>query len=355
MMKVKRESRVDIYFNENCLVIGISGDIMAGTIDAILNKLSIVQVKKEDRKVDLILDLSKVHFVSPAAAVGIICLCSSLNTNKIKGIANLSSFYLNHPAKHVLTYLTTLGFFTQMSVKAGLLGCEDLIHFEHEKRQRSKKKQKASLNNQSNNNNRPIVWPIETIPRKGESISDQDFEDACQYFINHAAGHFEKLFSSFHFNFDKGDRHGFWEANGELYINIFEHSQSWGLGTIHARPNYGTTVCYYDIGIGIKDSVNSSPNLGKEFDKFESDYEAMKWALVEGHSSKLNGNGIGLNIVEDFVLSRNGTIWIRSGQCLLQKKSVDQSGSENWRYRNVLWFPGTQINFFVPCITIKSR
>ena len=160
---------------------------------------------------------------------------------------------------------------------------------------------------------------------------------------------FERLFSSSHFNFDKAEKHDFWLSNSELYTNIFKHSASWGLVTIHANPARGTTVCYHDIGIGIKSSVNSSEKAGREFEKFETDYEAMKWALKEGNSSELDGNGIGLNIIEDFVLRKNGTIEVRSGQCLLQKKPDDQAGERNWRYQRKPWFLGTQINFFIPC------
>jgi hypothetical protein len=251
-----------------------------------------------------------------------------------------------------------------MGIKAGLLGCEDLVRAESRRGEHRKSKieelRKRNLraftsDAQIADDNKSIVWPMETIPKKGESVRDRDFEDLCQRFINHARDYFEGLFSSSHFSFDKRDQYGFWEANVELYKNIFEHSDSWGLGMIHAQPDYGTTVCYHDIGIGIKDSLNLSSKLGKEFNRFETDFEAMKWALDEGHSSKPDGNGIGLNIVEDFVLSRNGAIEVKSGQCLLYKKPGDQSGNEEWRCQNAPWFSGTQINFFIPCVTTAIK
>ena len=231
-----------------------------------------------------------------------------------------------------------------------------MVRSESEKKQLRRKRQKQAIfDNSFDDDGHPIVWPIETIPRKGGSIGDKDFENACQYFVNYAAGTFDRLFSSSHFNFNKGDKHNFWSSNVELWMNIFEHSDSWGLATIHANPSHGTTVCYHDVGMGIKGSVNSSSKAGKEFEKFETDCNAMKWALKEGNSSKLGGNGIGLSIVEDFVLSRRGTIEIRSGECLLQKRPGDQPGEKYWRSNNVPWFPGTQINFFVPCKTTKTR
>lgn len=354
--KRARESNVDIYFDGNCLVIGISGIVKVRTLDVVIKELTIERKRQEYTMADLILDLSDVYRISPAAAVGLVCLCSALMTNEIKEIASPSNFYLKRPPNGVLTYLTTLSFFTQMSNKARLLGCEDLVHFESEKKQCRREKQiPVIFDNSFDNDVRPIVWPMETIPTKGSSISDQDFENVCQHFVNNAADTFDRLFSSSHFNFDKGDKHNFWSSNVELYMNIFEHSGSWGLTTIHANPAHGTTVCYHDIGIGIKGSINSSPKAGKEFEKFETDYDAMKWALKEGNSSKLGRNGIGLNIVEDFVLSMNGTIEIRSSQCLLRKKPGDQPGEKYWMNQNVPWFPGTQINFFVPCMTTKSR
>jgi len=356
-----RESSFNVYFNKDSLVIECFGELSFHAINVLLTKLSSVQNGKEYTGINLLLDFSKVHRIRPAAAMGILCLCSALSANKINGIINLSGVYLQRPYSNVLSYLITIGFFTQMGIKAGLLGCEDLVREESRREEHRKSKieelRKRNLrvftsDAQITEDNKSIVWPIERIPERGESVRYSDFEDSCRNFINHARDYFEGLFSSSHFNFAKHDLHDFWEANVELYTNIFEHSDSWGLGMIHAQPNYGTTVCYHDIGIGIKDSLNSSPKLGKEFKRFKTDNEAMKWALFEGHSSKLGGNGIGLNIVEDFVLSKNGNIEIRSGQCLLYKKPGDQSGSERWREnQNVPWFPGTQINFFVPCVT----
>lgn len=356
MRKRARESNVDVYFEENCLVIGMSGIVKVRTLDLIMEELTIERKRQEYTMTDLILDLSDVYRISPAAAEGLVCLCSTLMTNKMKEIASPSNFYLKRPPNGVLTYLTTLGFFTQMSNNAKLLGCEDLVHSESEKKQRRREKRIPGIfDNSFDNDIRPIVWPMETISTKGSSISDQDFENACQHFVNNAADTFDRLFSSPHFNFDKGDKHNFWFSNVELYMNIFEHSGSWGLATIHANPAHGTTVCYHDIGISIKGSVNSSPKAGKEFEKFKTDYDAMKWALKKGNSSKSGGDGTGLNIAEDFVLSRNGTIEIRSGRCLLQKKPGEQPGEEYWRKQDVPWFPGTQINFFIPCRTTKLR
>jgi len=352
MGKKIRVSKVNIYFDRNSLIIKISGIMKSGTLNLIMKQLTVANKRHEYTITDIILDLSDVYPISSAAVVGLVCLCSALMTNKMKEIASPLNFYLRRPSESVLTYLATLCFFTQMSNKANLLGCEDLVRFEDKREQRSRKKQKSvSFDSHFDDDGKPIILPIKTIPCKGDSINDQDFENACQYFVNEVYDTFKRLFFSSHFNFSEGALREFCSANGELFVNIFEHSNSWGLGAIHANPARGTTVCYHDVGVCIKASVNSSPKAGREFEKFETDHEAMKWALKEGNSSKLSGNGRGLTVVEEFVLEKNGTIEMRSGCCLLRKKPGDQPGDENWRALNVPWFPGTQINFFIPCAT----
>jgi hypothetical protein len=215
------------------------------------------------------------------------------------------------------------------------------VRLEDQYKERDRQKRIRGFDERFENDDHPIVWPMRLIGQKENQHARRDFEDVCQYLVNDAADHFDKLFSSPHFNFDKRDRHDFLLANYELYKNVYDHSHSWGLPMIHARPKWGTFICCYDVGIGIRESVNASPNINK---KFDTDDEAIKWALVEGNSSKVGGNGLGLNIIEDFVSSRNGVIEIRSGKYLLRKKS----GNTYWAPYRVPWFPGTQINIFVP-------
>lgn len=343
MRQTVRKSNISVRIDRHCLEIIISGIVTARTLDSILKEMRLERERQEFTASDvrdLVVDLSNATMIELSGAGHLVCLCSALMTNKLKEIASPSTMYLRRPTGNVLTWLTRIGFFTSMSAKAKLLGHGELVHAEEKMRELSGKQAQAIASTWVDSGDRPIVWPIELVPHKEGSSAYRNFENACQYFLNHAHDQFDRLFSSSHFNFDRGDVHDFWNANSELYRNIFEHSDSWGLATIHARPQYGTVVCYYDIGIGIKGSVNASSNIPREFD---TDYDAIKWALVEGHSSKIGGSGLGLNIVGDFVLSRDGTIELRSGQCLLQKRP----GDTDWRAQVVPWFPGTQINFFV--------
>jgi len=348
MKNIRTKSQVGVFFDGNRLVVKVGGSAGVRTLDAIISKLAIVKTNRRTIT-DLTLDLSDLHFTSSAGALGMVCLCSGLMENKINGIAGPFNFYLRRPPENVLNYLATLGFFTEMSNKGGLLGCEDLVRFEADRKKRAIEKQITGLlAGHLQDAKKPIVMPMATIPRK-DQILGRDFENSAQNFIHSIERTFGRLFLSSHFNFTEGDTSGFYSANGELWMNIFEHSVSWGLGVIHADPARGTTVSYQDIGVGIKGSLNGSPKAGKEFVEFETDYEAMKWALGEGNSSKPGGNGRGLNVVEEFVVERDGTIEVRSGHSVLQKKPGDKLGQDNWRALKVPWFPGTQINFFVPC------
>lgn len=344
MRQSNSKSNVSVTIEQHSLEIGLSGIVTARTLDAILKEATRQKGREspEPDVVNLIVDLSRVNVIRPDGAIGLVCLCSALMTNKVKEIRSPTTIYLRRPPERVLSYLTRIGFFTQMSVKANLLGHGDLVHLEDQWKERDRNERtQGILGERFDSDKRPIVWPMQLIGRREDQYTRRDFEDACQHLVNNAADHFYKLFSSRHFNFDESDRHDFLLANYELYMNVYDHSGSWGLAMIHARPEYGTFMCCSDIGMGIRESVNASPNIKRNFD---TDYDAIKWAVVEGNSSKVGGNGLGLNIVEDFVSSRKGIIEIRSGECLLQKRS----GDADWEAHRVPWFPGTQVNVFVP-------
>ena len=126
-----------------------------------------------------------------------------------------------------------------------------------------------------------------------------------------------------------------------LYKNVYEHSQSWGLATIVARPAHGTVVSYHDIGIGIPGSLRSSPSVQP---RFGTDREAIAWALEEGHSSRKGNSGLGLSLVSGYVEAAQGTIEIRSGSCRLYRTGP----SNKWLADEVTPFAGTHISFHLP-------
>ena len=64
-------SNIDVHFDGNCLVIGLSGLVSIRTIDAILRKATLCKGKNQYEMTNIILDLSDVYPISPAAAVGL--------------------------------------------------------------------------------------------------------------------------------------------------------------------------------------------------------------------------------------------------------------------------------------------
>jgi len=209
---------------------------------------------------------------------------------------------------------------------------QDIVHIENEIRNERKMRQKIRSNKFDS---MPVVLPIETIYQQIDSTSGSDFENMVGTFANHAIDAFDILQTSPHYNFSGDDYYQFRQSNIELYKNIFHHSQSWGVASIHARPNYGTTVCYYDIGIGFKASVK----------KFSTEAESIEWALIDGNSSKSNddNDGYGFTLVQEFVYRRNGKLKIRSGDCLMQLTSPSIN-----KKTKVINFPGVQISYFIP-------
>jgi hypothetical protein len=313
------------------LTIRMPEEISIDTIDFLLKQSDNIQIANSNNRVDILLDFSNIKYLLPEGALSIICFCNYLRSNIIK--PNNIFFHLNSPIDSVYRYLTYLGFYSQMSQKADITEIQNVVHFESELKYK-RNEQKKTIQYSKDSFPKPIILPIETIPMQMDSISGKDFENMIGVFVNHTIDSFSELFNNKHYNFNGEDQHDFLLSNVELYKNIFEHSQSWGIGTIHARPNFGTSVCYFDIGIGFLGSVK----------KFDTDIDAINWALIDGHSSKsgADNDGFGLTIVQDFVLKRKGVLKIRSGTCLLELKEKSKTS------KTVTYFPGVQICYFIP-------
>lgn len=275
----------------------------------------------------IVLDLSQVKYIDVEGALSLICFCAA-----IKRKNNSANFRIVYPAENVLTYLTSLGFFTQMSNKVGVLEGQEIVHYENELR----KSRRISQKHFSNENKLlPIILPIETINQKTNSNSGSDFDNMVGTFANHALDSFDTLKTTPHYKFNGEDYFQFRLSNIELYKNIFQHSESWGIATIHARPHFGTTVSFFDIGIGFKQSIG----------KYDSEEKSIIWALEDGNTSKQKGDndGFGLTHVQEFVFRRKGILKIRSGDC-----QIEMTSPTLMNINKVGKFPGVQLTFFIP-------
>ncbi|MGZ8748804.1 MAG: ATP-binding protein, partial [Mycobacterium sp.] len=160
-------------------------------------------------------------------------------------------------------------------------------------------------------NLQPVILPIELVADSQDCVVASSRDTDCTRFLNRAAEVFEVLPTA-GFQIFSGDLRDFWRILAELYKNIYDHSNSWGLVTVVARPQYGTVISFHDLGIGILKSVES---LGAR--SLTSDEQAIRWALIEGNSSKVGNSGLGLALVSRFVSTCVGQFEIRSGNCRL--------------------------------------
>lgn len=326
-MRVKLWGVITARVLDHCLsAIGTQREIAAGT--------SVTE--------EIVLDLSNVALIKDSGAISIVCLCSAFMSGKLQDLVNPTSIYLKLPSQNVLNYLMRIGFFSQMEKNAGLLGHGEQIKLEERMKEiDDEKAEKSTWDDSVYREGAPIIWPMKIIGHKERQYVPRDFETACQRLVRDASKRFQRLLSFPQFSFSKEDTHNFLGANYELYMNVYEHSGSWGLAMIHAQPRVGTFLCCYDIGVGIRQSVNASENVPAPFDR---DEDAIRWAVMEGHSSKIGGNGAGLAIIEDFAFDKAGILEIRSGTCLMQKTPKNNT----WKSYIVPWFPGTQINIIIP-------
>jgi hypothetical protein len=330
-----------ITWDGDSVVLSASGTLHAHSLDCALAGFSVAEC--EPRRV--VLDMADVRRVKPGG-VGItlsLLACLAERTIDRRGpleIVGLSS--------QIESFLATLGVFSLLKRKAGLVNADDLIRLEEHRRGRRRERTRARPMGLSAANAQPtsVVMPFEEIPMSANGlygVGQSDFDSCCRRFVNTAADNFEFLFQGA-FLGRQFDPHEFWQSNVELYKNVYDHSESWGLGVVFATtkpPDAGTVVSYHDIGIGIPSSVNAAPQHAASA---LSDDKALMWAVEERNSSKPGNNGLGLHIVSECVRKLGGRIEIRSGSSRL----VRNGREGEWIVQHVPALPGSHVSFFIP-------
>jgi anti-sigma regulatory factor (Ser/Thr protein kinase) len=148
-----------------------------------------------------------------------------------------------------------------------------------------------------------------------------------------------------HLHYDDRAVNGFIVALSEVCQNIIEHSENKGFVGIqkYRFPKLNRNIvkiAVMDIGIGFRKS------LANRF-KLRGDLEAIDKALLHGASRyEDEGRGHGLAAVRRFVTQWNGKISIRSGTAKLA--IVPQWAWGGKQERNLIQFPGAQINILLP-------
>lgn len=148
-----------------------------------------------------------------------------------------------------------------------------------------------------------------------------------------------------HLFYDERAINGFIVALSEVCQNIIEHSENTGLAGIqkyHFRKINKNVVkiSVMDLGIGFKESLSERVTV-------KDDLDAIEKALLHGMSRyEDRGRGHGLAGVRRFVNQWKGKLSIRSGTAKFS--IIPDWGWGMEREKNLLHFPGAQINIMLP-------
>lgn len=288
----------------------------------------------------IIIDFKDTSYVTLSGLMYLICFIAFLNKEN-KDLYSITTYCeLINLKENILNILMNFGFFEQMVSKGNLFRVNNVdilmnrALLEEEKRYVNHQIQKSKSENKTRN----LILPISTIITGGKKY----YETYVGNFRNRFSDFYEKMvnlgFFSFSLNSEedyKREFSNFSNAIFEISKNIYDHSNSWGLGAIHAREN-GIEIAYYDIGDGIAKSMKSCTEYAGI-----SDLIAIKTAFIDGKSSKSeNGNnkGRGFTKMLDFTQKRNGYFSVRTGNYHFR----------NGKEKEINWFPGTQIVIFIP-------
>jgi hypothetical protein len=327
-----------LVLNERLLKIELSGDLNARAIDSLLGSLS----SSWSVTTKVVVDMRDVSMAKPAGACLLVCFLAQFVERRRDCVLPVE---IMRPRPAVSSYLATLGFFSALNTKTLLVGCDDLLADDLRRRTRRSESDRARPlgSRRDTSVSRTVVLPIQILPASRKAARSWDFDNQCTGFVNSLADKFEHLFQSGHVS-GVHDAKGFWNTNLELFKNVFDHSQGWGLAAISASPRLGLTVTFHDVGVGIPATVR---RCLRGATKPISDEEALRWSLIEGNSSKPGNNGLGLHIVRKFVAEASGILEIRSGRCRLRSlpNVVD------WQSAAVPPFAGTHVSLHIPPVS----
>lgn len=285
----------------------------------------------------LIIDFQYTTKVTLSGIMYLICLSGYLkqinkNSNFFCEIINIKEYILN--------FIMNFGFLQQMTTNGNLYkvnGIDILID------KYLLEKEKKFINHQlekrnSDNEEKRLIMPISIIVT-GEK---RYYESYVRNFRNRFYDYYMRLIELDYFLLPlnseeeiKKDFSNFTKAISEVDKNIYDHSHSWGISAIHAREK-GIEIVYYDIGIGIANSMKVCPEFSHK-----SNFDAINIAFEDGKSSKSeNGDnkGRGFTKMMNFTREKKGYLSVRT----------DCYHFTNGKPKNVKWFPGTQIVIFIP-------
>jgi len=257
------------------------------------------------------IDFRDVNFIDPCGMVGILEIGEVF---KVEGIKK--TLYLPE-SEEVLKYLERMDFFRFASKYFRLKPSEPQI---------SDRYLRSSYSD--------VLLEITPIEKS----------DDIHFIVGQVKDHAHAILAR-HLHYDNRAINGFIVALSEVCQNIIEHSETTGYVGIQKYhfQNMGKNIvkiAVMDTGIGFRKS------LSKRF-SLRDDLEAVERALLHGASRYADeGRGHGLAAVRRFVSQWNGKISIRSGTAKFSIIPEWAWGRE--KERNLISFPGAQINILLP-------
>lgn len=288
----------------------------------------------------IIFDLSELKFVKLGGLISFLSLCGAIKEKKLfNGIQDIG-VQLKLPPDNVLAHLHRMQFFKIARNNEWIENCDNLFQKDKEYFRIWKNKLTKYQNEIDHSNKKSYkanFFPFHFIP---PALQYSDFDNTCTRFINDLIEVIEPVFEH-DLSFNKEQKRAFWQSNRELYKNIFDHSESWGLMALQVdRKN--VVLSFSDIGIGIMESLKEYLMLSYSSNCINDCLaikEAIKKSVSSKNSNKSDNMGLGLYLVTEYVKKANGKMIIRSGECLYPINSQPEK---------VNFFPGTQIHIAIP-------
>ncbi|MGI8386585.1 hypothetical protein [Robertmurraya sp. P23] len=278
------------------------------TLDSVEISKAIEIINTLEEKAVSEFDLSKITFVKPYGLVLLLQIFDYLD--EIRDIS--------WPSQSTLTYMARMGFFSQAQ---NMLTLEKRIQEINSQVVKDPENQ-TLIDITKIQDNSDIRKTLEEVHTKTYNIFVKEL------------------------HYREKDIDDFIVMLSELLNNIPRHSKSFGYICAQRyhypkSPHKYISVCISDMGIGVRNSykINGLTDI-------KDDKEALRYAIIEGVSSKVKGLGRGGNGykgIKEIVNKLNGVISVKSGTVQL-----DVGKSQHIYDENIPYFPGTQIEIILP-------